>query len=71
MHLDQLTGIVALPSQGYSVAETDADRFRRKAADCREMAEEAVSAHDRETWLKLAVEWLKLAAEVENRHGKK
>ena len=47
--------------------ETDADRFRKEANECREFAASAVNPLDKETWLPLAVEWQKLADEAEKR----
>jgi hypothetical protein len=42
-----------------------AARYRRKAEACRQLAEEAVGSLDKEAWLRLAVDWVKLAQEVE------
>jgi hypothetical protein len=39
--------------------------YRRKAEACRQLAEEAVGSLDREAWLRLAIDWVKLAQEVE------
>jgi hypothetical protein len=44
------------------MAEDDATRFRKQAEECRELAAEARSSLDKEAWLRLAEEWLKLAA---------
>ena len=35
--------------------------YRRKADDCRREAERAVSPLDRQRWLQLAGDWMKLA----------
>lgn len=46
------------------MTETDAERFRKEAEDCRAHAEKAISPLDRDEWLRLAGEWLKLAVEA-------
>jgi hypothetical protein len=38
-----------------------AEIYRKKAEDCRREAECAVSALDRQRWIRLAGEWMKLA----------
>lgn len=48
---------------------SDAERFKRRAEECRSMAEQAFSEHDREGWLRLAIEWDKLAENAERRSG--
>jgi hypothetical protein len=48
----------------------DAGRFRRHAEEARLQAEKSISPLDKEAWLKVAVEWLKLAQSVEDRRGK-
>jgi len=47
--------------------ETDADRFRKEADECRELAEKSTSQLDKEAWLRLAGDWIKLAASAEDR----
>jgi hypothetical protein len=47
----------------------DADRFRKQAED--QMAEKSISALDKETWLRIAEDWLRLAQGVEAREGKR
>jgi hypothetical protein len=39
----------------------DAARFRKQAEECREQAARALSPLDKEAWLRVAEEWLKLA----------
>jgi hypothetical protein len=51
------------------MSESEADRFRKRAEECRRLAEAAVSALDRETWLRVADEWLKLAQSIDGRSG--
>jgi hypothetical protein len=45
----------------------EADRFRKQAEECRLQASKAISALDKEAWLMVAEEWLKLALSVEER----
>lgn len=44
-----------------AMAEDDATRFRKQAEECRELAVKALSSVDKDAWLRLAEEWLKLA----------
>jgi hypothetical protein len=41
-----------------------------QAEECRQQAERAVSPLDKEAWLKVAAEWIKLAQLVDERGGK-
>ena len=50
-----------------AMAETEADRFRTEAEECRQMAAKAVSKPDKEGWLNLAAGWLRLAEDAERR----
>jgi hypothetical protein len=43
------------------MTEGDADRFRQEAEDCRKLAERSVNQIDKEAWLSLAGDWIKLA----------
>jgi hypothetical protein len=45
----------------------DANRFRKEAEECREHAAKAISLLDKEEWLRLAGEWIKLAQAAEGR----
>jgi hypothetical protein len=47
--------------------ETEAERFRTEAEECRELAEKAISQFDKEAWLRLAADWTKLAQATEAR----
>jgi hypothetical protein len=49
------------------MTETDAERFRSEAKECRQLAERATSAIDKEAWLRLAENWIKLVEEAEKR----
>jgi hypothetical protein len=45
----------------------DAARFRKQAEECREQAAKALSPLDKEAWLRVAEDWLKLARSIEGR----
>ena len=45
-------------------------KFREMAEECRQKAERADSPLDKEAWLQVAAEWLKLAQYAERRAGK-
>jgi hypothetical protein len=47
----------------------DADRFRKQADECRQQAEKAINPLDQEAWLRIAGEWLKMAAAADQRRG--
>ena len=53
----------------YPVAMSDdyAARFRKQAEECREQAVKAVNPIDKEAWLRLAEDWLKMASSVDAR----
>ena len=42
------------------MTETDAERFRKEAEECRRLAERSVSQLDKESWLRLASDWIKM-----------
>jgi hypothetical protein len=48
----------------------EADRFRKQANEAREQAAKSVSPLDKEAWLRVAEEWLKLAVSSEQREPK-
>jgi hypothetical protein len=50
-----------------AVSENVAAKFREEAEQCRRQAEGAISPLDRESWLKMAGEWIKLAQDAELR----
>jgi hypothetical protein len=50
--------------------ETSADRFRRKAEECRQFAESTANQLERVAWLKLTSEWMKMA-KVADKYGDK
>jgi hypothetical protein len=45
--------------------EANAERFRNEAHECQQMAAKAMSQPDKEAWLKLAADWIKLAEDTE------
>jgi hypothetical protein len=45
----------------------DASKFRQQAEICRQQAERAISPLDKNAWLQMAREWMKLALSAENR----
>jgi hypothetical protein len=47
--------------------DDDAVRFRKQAEECREQGAKAASPLDKEQWLRIAEEWLKLASSVDGR----
>jgi hypothetical protein len=50
------------------MTENDVERFRSEAKECRQRAERATSPIDKQAWLRLAEDWIKLAEEAERRH---
>ena len=48
----------------------DADGFRKKAEECSQQAESSVSELEKEYWLRLAADWIKLAENAEERRSK-
>jgi hypothetical protein len=49
------------------MSDDDAAKFRNQADECREQAAKALSPLDKEAWLQVAEEWLKLAMSGEKR----
>ena len=47
---------------GVLMTENDVQRFRSEAKECRRLAEQATSRIDKQAWLRLAEDWIKLAA---------
>jgi hypothetical protein len=45
----------------------DADRFRKQAKEAQEQAAKSISPLDKEAWLRVAKDWLKLATSADNR----
>jgi hypothetical protein len=46
-------------------APSDAEKFHKEAEECRQMAKQAANPQDKEAWVRLAEDWLKLAQEAE------
>jgi hypothetical protein len=53
------------------MTENDTERFRQQAEECRREADKAISPLDKEAWLKLAADWLRLAQHQEERRNRK
>jgi hypothetical protein len=49
------------------MSEHDAARFRKQAEEAREQAAKAISPLDKEAWLRVAEDWLKLASSADGR----
>ena len=49
------------------MSDQEIARFRAQAEECRQQAEKAISPLDKEAWLRVAGEWIKLAQETERR----
>jgi len=49
----------------------DAERYRRQAEECRRMAEKVFSPLDKEAWLLLATDWLRMVQMAEQREGRR
>ena len=54
---------------GVLMTENDVQRFRSEAKECRRLAEQATSRIDKQAWLRLAEDWIKLAEETEKRRS--
>jgi hypothetical protein len=50
-----------------AMTENDAERFRQEAEECRSLAERSASPLDKEAWLRLAADWIKLAENADQR----
>jgi hypothetical protein len=55
----------------YRTMSKDATKYRGRAAICEEYAAKATSLLDKESWLRLAAEWTKLAQHAELKSGEK
>ena len=52
-----------------AMTEIDVDGFRKEAEECRQQAKKTVDPIDREAWLKLAADWMRLARDAGHRGG--
>jgi hypothetical protein len=52
------------------LSSDEATRFRKQAEEARQHAEKAISPLDKEAWLRVAGEWIKLAESAEARRGR-
>jgi hypothetical protein len=50
-------------------SQTAAQRYRREAEECELKAKRAVNWVDQEAWLRLAIDWKKLARAAEQTNG--
>jgi hypothetical protein len=48
---------------------SDLQKYRQQAEECRKMAEKVFSPLNKEAWLELAADWLRLVQIVERREG--
>lgn len=53
----------------YGVSDHHIELYRRKAAECCRQAETCLDYPNRQMWLSLADDWIKMAQEVERRTG--
>ncbi|WP_187436980.1 hypothetical protein [Bradyrhizobium rifense] len=51
------------------MSEQDVARFRAQADECRRQVERAINPLDKEAWLRLASEWIKLAQKAAGDRG--
>jgi hypothetical protein len=50
---------------------SDAEEFRKQAHDARQMAAQSGKQEDKDFWLKLTEDWLKLAQSADEREAKR
>jgi hypothetical protein len=50
---------------------SDGEHYRNQSEECRQMAAKAVSPTDKEAWLHLAEDWLRLAESVDRRDSRR
>jgi hypothetical protein len=65
-----VVGSIGSPCHCRGMAHNDAERFRKQAEEAREHVARALSPLDKEAWLRVAEEWLKLAVNAEQRDPK-
>jgi hypothetical protein len=61
---------VSFQALSVAMTETDAERYRRQAAECRKLAERSANQFDKNSWLRLADDWIDLAEADEERRAK-
>lgn len=59
----------SMADYSYGVSGHHSELYRRKAAECRRQAENCLDYPNRQMWLSLADDWIKMAQEVERRTG--
>jgi hypothetical protein len=52
------------------MTETDAERYRKQAEECRKLAKRSANQFDKNSWLRLADDWIELAEADEERRAK-
>jgi hypothetical protein len=50
---------------------SDIARYRRQAEECRQQAEKSLSPLDKDAWLQLAADWLRMVRMAEQREGRR
>jgi hypothetical protein len=48
---------------------SDVQKYRQQAEECRKMADKAFSPLDKEAWLQLAADWLRLVQMAQQRES--
>lgn len=54
----------------YEVSDHHVVLYQKKAEECRQRSQSALSSLDKEAWLRLAEEWTRMAQEIERRLGR-
>ena len=52
------------------MTNTNAERYRKQAEECRKLAKKSANQFDKKAWLRLADDWIKLAEADEERRAK-
>ena len=52
------------------MTDTNAERYRKQAEECRKLAEMSANQVDEKSWLRLADDWIKLAEADEETRAK-
>jgi hypothetical protein len=52
------------------MTNTDAERYRKQAEECRKLAKKSANQFDKKSWLRLADDWIELAKADEERRAK-
>jgi hypothetical protein len=68
LHVSKDTGLHSRARLKITMPETDCNKYRKQAKACEEQAIKTISELDKETWLRFAADWLKLAEDAEKRN---